>query len=221
MLKSKSWFKSIRSVFRWSDADEKIVMIHLARLCVLYEDIQIESAGAQAEKIAELDRTDRETRRFYFVRRTLATLTEIEQALHVLNGNGAFKRRKDVWPKEPVKAWDEAVKFFSGNHAFLKDWRNDAGGHFLQTSAEYALENMDEKVVGAMDFYRRGNGADVKMPFAYEFVAAALTKNNRDPGKTELQFAQEAFTFLAEAVTHAMNAIQIVVLLEIQPRFKG
>jgi hypothetical protein len=220
MLKSKTRFKSVAAVFRSSCADEKAMHVQLARLAVLYEDLQIEWAGAEADEIKVLERTDLVTRRFYFVRRTLATLTEIEQAFIQLNRNTDFKRVKVWMSSEAQKGWDDAVKFFSAEHEFLRSWRNDIGGHFSDTAAAYAIEDMHPKTVGAIEVYRRGQGADVKMPFAYELVAVAMTRNMTHGSETTDQFLRRAFTFLKDAVVHALRGIQIVTNAYLYDRFQ-
>jgi len=45
------------------------------------------------------------------------------------------KDRSNGGTKRNVAQWDAAVKFFQANHKFLKDWRNDIGGHFLAIQA--------------------------------------------------------------------------------------
>lgn len=191
--------------------------VQFARLAVLYEDMQIEFAGADEERIAALERTDRNTRRFYFVRRTLATLVEIDGAMHKLSMNPDFKRVRREMTKTERKGWDAAVKFFAKKHDFLNDWRNDIGGHFSDQAAEFAISDIHEDTVGAIEVYRRGAGADVKMPFAYELVAVAMTKGRGE--KSEKEFLNEAFEFMKDAVKHAVNAIQIVTSVYLFDRF--
>jgi hypothetical protein len=191
--------------------------VQLARLAVLYEDLQIEFAGANEDSLQPLDRTDRNTRRFYFVRRTLGTLVEVGGALHKLNMNPEFKRIKRGMKKGERQGWDSAAKFFSKKHEFLNHWRNDIGGHFLDRAAEFAVSDIHEKTVGVIEVYRRGSGADVKMPFAYELVAVAMTRARG--AKTEDEFLNEAFTFLRDAVRHAISAIQIVTAVYLFDRF--
>jgi hypothetical protein len=72
MVVAKYRFKSVARVFRWSSDEEPSMRIQLARMCVLYEDLKIEYAGAEAPVLDKLDDTDATTRRFYFIRRTLA-----------------------------------------------------------------------------------------------------------------------------------------------------
>ncbi len=77
--------------------------VQFARLFVLYEDLRLEFDGAEAERIEELDRLGRDPRRFYFVRRTLATFTEIDGAIHKLNLNREFKRFKTTLPADALR----------------------------------------------------------------------------------------------------------------------
>lgn len=111
------------------------------------------------------------------------------------------------------------MRFFQTNQRFLKDWRNDVGGHFLDGAAEYAIDNVHSDAVGTIEIYRRGSGADIKMPFAYELVAVALVKN-RDAKTPEEDFLKDAFMFLVGATKHAINAVAVVVAHEMFDRFK-
>ena len=142
------------------------MMVQVARLCVLYEDLRLEFRGSELDDIKELDRIGRDPRRFYFVRRTLATLVEIDGAMHKLNMNAEFKRIKKAMKADRRKLWDDAVKAFARHHDFLNEWRNDVGGHFHDGAASYAVDEIHQDTVGAVEFYRTSGGADVKMPFA-------------------------------------------------------
>lgn len=225
MIKSKTRVGHIQPVFRYSDETEKKMRVQIARIAVLYDDLMLEYDGAQEATIATLDRSGVNSRRFYFVRRSLGTLMELKGAFVVLDGNDAFKASKKWWDKRDLSQWDNlsqwdtAVKFFQANQKFLKDWRNDIGGHFLDGAAEYAIDNVHPDTVGTIEIYRRGSGADIKMPFAYELVAVALVKN-KNAKTPEEDFLKEAFTFLADATKHAINAVAVVVAHEMFDRFK-
>jgi hypothetical protein len=177
--------KPVKSIFRFDSEDEKEMQVKVARMCVLYEDLRVEYEGAQAEQLADLDKTSKLTRRFYFVRRTLGSLTEIEGAINKLQLNKTFRERKKAFAADKLKMWDEAVCFFSAdNHQFLlKDWRNDIGGHFHDAAAAFAIDEIDIETVGSCELYIRGHRADVRMKFAYELVAVAMTMNRKQ--KTE------------------------------------
>jgi hypothetical protein len=217
MLRSKIRVKALPDVFRSTSAESKAMQAQIARVSVLYEDLRIEWEGAQQDEIKPLDRASVNTRRFYFVRRSLATFTELEQAFHKLNDNKEFQRVvKASMSKDERKAWDAAIKFFAKEHVFLKEWRNDLGGHFADAAAVHAIETV--AAVGSIELYRTGKGADVKMPFAYELVAAALVKNKGTA--TNEDFLNRAFTFLKDAMSHVVDAVQILTNTYLFDRFK-
>ena len=207
-------------LFQSATPDEKKVQVQFARLCVLYDDLQLEFAAAAEEKIQLLDTSGRDNRRFYFVRRTLATLMEIRGAVAVLEKNPAFQTLKATWPTGAIKQWDASVAFFTANHLFLKNWRNDVGGHFLDASAEFAIDNLEPDTVGVIELYRRGTGADVRLKFAYELVAVSLIKQRDATVHTTEQFLEQAFTFLRDAVGHAVDVVQILTNTEFLDKFK-
>jgi hypothetical protein len=99
MIKSTTRVGHPARVFRYSDEDEKKMQVQFARICVLYDDLMLEYAGAEAEGIKMLDGSGRDARRFYFVRRQLGTLSELRGAVAVLNANKAFQRRRAGWSK--------------------------------------------------------------------------------------------------------------------------
>ena len=206
-------------VFRYDDADEKAMQVQFARLCVLYDDLQLEFAAAHEDTLPMLDKSGRDNRRFYFVRRTLGTLMELRGALAVLERNATFEARKATWPDGARDGWDKAAAFFTANHTFLKNWRNDVGGHFLDASAEFAIDNIEQDAVGVIELFRRGTGADVRMKFAFGLVAVALIKQRDATVHTPEEFMVEAFGFLVGAVGHAVNAVQILTLTELLDRF--
>ena len=194
--------------------------MQFARLCVLYDDLQLEFAAANEDAISLLDKSGRDNRRFYFVRRTLGTLSELRGAIAVLEMNATFKARKAAWPDRARDGWNKAAASFNTNQKFLKNWRHDVGGHFLDAAATFAIVNVQPDAVGTIELYRRGTGADVRMKFAYELVAVALIKQRDEAAQTPEEFLKDAFIFLVEAVGQAVNAVQIVTVTELLDRFK-
>lgn len=186
MIKSKTRVGHIQRVFKYSDETEKKMRVQIARIAVLYDDLMLEYDGAQEETIAALDRSGANSRRFYFVRRSLGTPMELKGAFVVLDGNEAFKSSKKWWDKRDLAQWDAAVKFFQSNQKFLKDWRNDIGGHFLDGAAEYAIDNVHSDALGTIEIYRRGSGADIKMPFAYELGCGFGEEQGREDARGRL-----------------------------------
>jgi hypothetical protein len=209
----------IARVFRYADDDEKAMQVQLARLCVLYHDLMLEYAAANEDAIPLLDKSGPDSRRFYFVRRTLGTLAELRGAIAALEKNDAFLARKAGWEKGAQDQWNAAVAFFPQNHRFLKDWRNDVGGHFHDRAAEFAIDNIGSDTVGPIELYRRGISGDVRMKFAYELVAVAMVRLRNVNAQTIEQFATDAFTFLLQAVRHCVNPVKIVTMNELFDNF--
>jgi hypothetical protein len=207
-------------VFRYDTEDEKQMRVQFARLCVLYDDLMLEFAAANEDAIPLLDKSGRENRRFYFVRRTLGTLSELRGALVVLGRNKTFLAHKAAWPAGAQEGWDKAAAFFVENHGFLKDWRNDVGGHFHDTAAAFAIDNIEANAVGSIELYRSGKGANVRMKFAYELVAVAMVKQRDGEQQTYEEFLKDAFTFLVDAVGHSVNAVHILTLTELFDNFR-
>ena len=102
-------------VFRYDDLNERVMRAQFARLCVLYDDLMLEFTAANEEAMALLDKSGRDNRRFYFVRRTLATLSEMRGAIAVLEQNKTFQKRKASWEQGARDGWDEAAAFFNDN----------------------------------------------------------------------------------------------------------
>jgi hypothetical protein len=106
------------------------------------------------------------------------------------------------------------------NHAFLKNWRNDVGGHFDDSAAAFAIDSLEPDTVGALELYRRDDTADVRVKFAYELVAAAMVKNREAERHTIEEFTLGAFRFLQEAVHHSQNASRIIMVTEFLDKFR-
>jgi len=213
--------KALKKVFAWGDDSEKEMMVQIARLSVLFEDLMLEHAGGRSEDVGELDGSGRIPRMFYFVRRALNTLAEMSQALHVLNMSRAFKAHKRRMPGRQVASWDEAVKFFASNNEFLNTWRDDMGGHFLDRTAKHALENMTDDTVGTMEIYEVPNSHrmhNVRLKFAYDLVAGGISRRMPD-GEEFPDFARRSFDFVHEAWAHAAQAMHTIVQTHLWERF--
>src|SRR6266403_4288058 len=109
-LKSKSLFKETRRVFPFSEMHALI-----ARLAVLYEDLRIETFGIVAAKdsLGMLDYTDSKYRVNYFLRRSIATLIEIAEAIRMLNEDPDFQNVKIGFDERNTIRWKRAVRFFN------------------------------------------------------------------------------------------------------------
>ena len=136
-----------------TSADMKAMHVQIARVCGAMRDLQIETAGAQADELKALDGTSLEDPPILFCPschrhacRNRASPSQTQQQQR-------FDNVKNSVSRETRKAWDAAIKFFSIEHEFLKNWRNDIGGHFLDDAATYALDNIQASIVGSIPAY--------------------------------------------------------------------
>lgn len=204
--------------------------VHLARLSVLYEDLRIEIYGMRARSIGALDVLDPKCentgepqnigryRRYYFLRRSIATLREFSDCFHKLEQGPEFAVAcKDAEAAPILRA---ATEFFKKNGQFLQRIRNDIGGHFGEKAAEYAVFNLDPNVVSKIELISDASGRpnDPRLHFAGEIAAAALARHL--PGK-DLQHEVEHLiqNVLIDAYTHATNVVQVFVATHLMSRF--
>src|SRR5258708_3015412 len=115
----------------------------LARLCVLFEDLRIEVHCLYDESISASTQVDANVRRLYFLRRAVATLVEFAETLRLLDDNSEFRRLKGSFNASAFVQWSEAGAFLDSNESFLKQVRNDVGGHFGSAAALYAVDNFE------------------------------------------------------------------------------
>ncbi len=211
MLKSKTWVRPLSRMFQWSDPEDKQIQIQMIRLTVLYEDLILELDGAVgADRLFALGHGDAKSRRFYFVRRALATTWEIRQAIGALNRNQRFARLKQWMMPNNRTSWDRAVEFFETNHDLLKAHRNDLGGHFTDAAATFVIDNLDAKSQGTIEIYRTDHGVKGRLTFAYELVAIALSKEK--PGDVEVDdHLRSLFATIVNAHKHAVLAAQVII----------
>ena len=152
----------------------------LARLCVLYEDLRVEVCGIAEPSIPSLDALDSEQenqfsperigryRRYYFVRRSIATIREFAQALRMIDSDPDFHLDATV---DPRAEWDSAIKFFDENEQRLNAIRNDIGGHFGHPAALNAIDKLRSDVFGAIELVDR---RELRLQFAGEIAGSAL-----------------------------------------------
>jgi hypothetical protein len=200
----------LKPLFPVGTVDEEKFSKQLVRLCVLYEDLQIELAAVLAESVQELDASGRDMRRLYFLRRSLGTVMEIAQALEVMNSTAVVKSWRRGLGGDREKAWDDAVKWFAKEKADLKDFRDDLAGHFLDRAAKFVLDTLEPEQIGVIELFRRGNGFDMRLKLAHELAATALFRKNTEPAR-KLQFLETLFSRLVEAQGHARTVAQLAV----------
>lgn len=200
--------------------------VHVARICVLFEDIRLESSAARhLESIALLDTTSKTYRYIYFLRRIMVSLDEFSSAVQQINKSPEWKNIRAKFDPEMEKRWDSAVKFLTNNRSKWNDLRNQIGGHFKEAAAKYAIDNMRPTATGKIEIVirREEQTAGIRFLFAEELVAVAL-KQMLGPGQhtdDELKaYLNGLFTVLMEGVNEAVKIGHTVAIVFVVNRFQ-
>ena len=124
----------------------------IARLCVLMEDLRIEWHCVSDDSISTDTEVDPHVRRVYFLRRVVATLVEFAEALRLLENDPDFECQvKSTFSERARSQWSDGIAFFKTEEKFLKDVRNDVGGHFGAAAAKYAVQNLSQNDDGKIE----------------------------------------------------------------------
>jgi len=218
----------LRRVFR-SDQNQ-LVDAHIARLCVLYEDLRIELKAVSAPSIPLLDVLDPSDagtephsvgayRRHYFLRRSVCTLFEFAEGLRLLGECSEFEPIMAGADTPIVSLWDKSVEFFRSRERFIQDVRNDVGGHFGSKAAIYAVPNIDPKAIGKIELrYDDDQRCEPRLHFVASIAGVAFLKHLEGATVKE---KTEGFirNVLLAGYHHATNSVQVLVVLHLWPRF--
>jgi len=194
----------------------KLVNQHIARLCVLFEDLRVEIQGIAADDLGSLDEVGFKLRQLYFLRRSICTLVEFAEALRLLQACTALSELREKLDAE--RSWVRAVRFFYKRELFLKQVRHDVGGHFGSQAARFAVENLLPSATGTIEvaFYSaKGGGA--KLTFASEIAATALLRHLS--GRTSEGKVRHLVRLCVVAYRHAVRAVDCITVLYLWNRF--
>lgn len=215
MLRSKLHAKALRRVFQDS---HNLLDAHIARLCVLFEDLRIETYGIVEESYPSLDFAGEGYRRHYFLRRSIATIFEVAQELRLIDELEDFQRIKQKFDEASLKRWNRAVTFFKRYERFFEAVRNDIGGHFGLTAARYALSDLPREYVGKIQIVRGGkNGAGVKLEFAGQIAASAMFRHKGHHDDT--WFLHRLLRLARAGYRHNIHAIDAIAAFDLWDRF--
>lgn len=204
----------LRDVFPPADAETSKLLC----VAVLFEDLRIEISGLR------LGRTDdvladgsHELRYLYFLRRSVATLYEFQEALYTAGRTDTFGRLR--LSADEARQWDRAVRFFRRRTKFLNHLRNDVGGHFGVKATERAIRTLDDKEVGFMEAaWLAGGESGFKLKFAAQIAATCLIDHCR--GASADERLRWFFRFMNAAYAHAIRATNILAMNYFWPRFE-
>jgi hypothetical protein len=198
-------------MFHADGADEEAMMIQVAKLVVLHEDIMLEIHGALNAAELELGHADETYRRMYFFRRALATAFEMKQAVDVLQKNEAFKECRRSWAPENADTWDKVVRFFQENNRLIKSWRNNVGAKFTESAAQFSLKQ-NENETARIELYRPRKGnidINLKLGMAYYLIAGALSKDREGTEEFE-DYVRRTLFVVTAAHANAVHVARII-----------
>ena len=149
----------------------------IASLCVLFEDMRIELSGQAEADLGALDECNKEGRKLYFLRRSVATLYEFSTMIQELDRLPSFQSIKATFEPAHQKTWATAVRYFKKYNKYVTRLRHNIGGHFGRQAATLAIENLLPDAGGFLEviFYEKGAGA--KFCFANEIAATGVLQH--------------------------------------------
>jgi hypothetical protein len=217
----------LRDVFRCDQGE--IIDAQMARLCVLYEDLRIEMMGI-VKAIPQLDILDSAAdhpdrpemvgnyRYFYFMRRSIATISEFADALHQLNESPSFSTVSSTFEEYSKTTWASAIAFFDKKTELLiRSIRNDIGGHFGLAAAVESLKRIRENTIGKMELFSVGDDVDIRLHFAGEIAITALLRHLEDGDISN--FKQILNDTVIEGYRHATRCVQVLCGIWVWQRF--
>jgi hypothetical protein len=221
----------LRRVF---DGDKKRQFdAKLARVCVLFEDLRIEICGLHERSLPALDILDPKNenwlapeqtgkyRQFYFIRRSLATLRDFEEALRLIiedmNNDPSLHLTFRGLTDEAPGAWDAAIQFFNTNRTLLQEMRNDIGGHFGHQAALNAISMLQPDACGSIALV--DDDQKLRLHFAAEIAGTALLKHLPNGDIKEFEaFLRDRLT---KGYRHAINCVYVLVREYLWERFRS
>ena len=200
--------------------------VHVARICVLFEDLRLESTAARETRSLELlDTTGKTYRYVYFLRRIMVSLDEFCSAVQQINQSSEWKKIRNQFDPETEERWDSAVKFITNNRRTWNHLRNAIGAHFKESAVKYAIENVHPETMGKIEIvvHQNEGSAGVRFLFAEEIVAVALKQalgrgqhSDEELGK----YLNELFTILLSAVNEAVKIGHTIAVVYVLGRFR-
>ena len=154
---------------KWFPPDDPVA-VTIARLCVLRQDLLLEGQAIRQSSLPSLDQNGDIWRRLYFWRNSFRTLENIRSAVHTLKCQKTFKEglsKESRSVQEGFLRLEKALEKISKE--FLKDLRNDLGGHVSQKAVTDALRGMDTDQKGLLQV-SDGKVGDQQYKFVTELV---------------------------------------------------
>lgn len=206
--------KHIRHIFFWKwFPNNDPIAATVARLCILREDLYLETMALMEESIPSLDKNSPPWRLMYFWRNSVRTLMEIRSALETLQIDKRFLGSLAAQPEQFQEAFNKLVQKIRAAHDLLKDVRNEIGAHVKLQAVQEALANMNMDSNGLIEL-----GpviAESHYRFASQLVGQILLRDV--PNESWENHLNEVLGKTAE-LSAALEAIDIVLLAYMDTR---
>jgi hypothetical protein len=219
-IASRTRFGQLDRVFNNGKSD---LLNAIARLSVLYEDFRIERSALTPEEgaLGELDTLGHGYRMVYFLRRSLATLTEFHGGFTQIQQMSEFKNARTRFDETDAKFIDLANRYLQGHKGRIKELRNEFGGHLKQESVTFAVANASSGVIGKMtwNFSKTEDGAlSLELHFANEIIGGAISSKLQD-GVEIVEELQKALEEIIGAFVHVQGAMYALAHAFLWERF--
>jgi hypothetical protein len=198
--------------------EKRLLSEHLARLCVLFEDLRVETSGISADELGRLDEVSPILRSLYFLRRSIATLYEFDRAIRELDELAEFSEVRDQLSPGGLRLWSRAVGYFRKHTSRIARLRNHVGGHFGLEAATHAVKGFATDATSSIEVVTYVNGTKgVRLGFASEVAATALLRNIS--GHTIEASARKLIRTVVVGYGHAINAVYCITGAYLWNRF--
>jgi hypothetical protein len=215
-LSSTTRFGNLGRVFKDGESE---LLVGIARLSVLYEDLRLELAELhEVNTKPEEERTAADQYRvMYFLRRALSTLIEFRGGLTTVCLTQEFKNAT-------LSSWESAYiaradSFLQAHWDKLKALRNEFGGHVKLPGITFATEHFSD-VVGSVTWNRSREewSMGLECDFAGHVVAGAISSKlvAGTDVRTELH---TALSIISDGFLHAQAAMVALVHAFLWDRF--
>lgn len=193
-------------VRRWFPPGDPVATA-VATLCVLREDFFLELQGIIRDDLASLDGNSTAYRRTYFWRNSFRTLEEIRKTFNALTAIPAFRLGMLSETRDVQGAFEEARRTLNrASETFLRELRNELGGHIDLSRMQAGLDSMDVQQEGIAQLGRIRENTHYK--FAVELLWSAILRDS--PGAATSAHIEKVLGETA-ALTSALGAVDDVI----------
>jgi len=170
-------------ISEWFPPEDRVATT-VARLCILRQDLLLEGQAIRQASFPSLDQNGEEWRRLYFWRNSFKTLENIRSAVHTLQQQKAFRAALKKEPKDVQEGFNKLAKALEKiSDEFLKDLRDELGGHVLEKAVTDALRRMESDQTGLVQVSTDGKVGHQQYKFVTDLVYQMMLSKSelKDP----------------------------------------